>query len=82
LEVHLSAPDLGEIIPTSEKLPPDSGQVSTPRALVSPRFGADFCTPETTIMIFKAYGYKNESIPAVQQGCFMNFIPIRNDYSS
>ena len=30
LEVHLYAPDLGEIIPNSEKCASDLGQVSTP----------------------------------------------------
>ena len=32
LEPHLSAPDLGEIIPTSEKRASDSGEDSTPWA--------------------------------------------------
>ena len=76
--VHKRTPDSGQIIPTSENLPPDPGQVSTPWALASPRFQADFCTQETITMIFRT-DQTISRMPCSRSQAFIgysNFLPL------
>ena len=75
---HKRAPDSRQIIPTSENLPSDSGQISTPWTLASPRFEAGFYPSETITMVSQTY-HTISRMPCSRSQAFIgysNFLPL------